>query len=306
MSTTALYYRHSGQCSSASLFATLAAGCLAALILGPIYAIIVFYMPIVYVNVLLTFGIGVLMGYIIKKVAMARHVRSLAMIVLIAAISALVAIYAAFVGWLLPVTQWTYFAYLPGDMLGVLEQVVEQGVWSLKGGTVKGTFLIIVWVCEALVILGATIYFAYEEIAKTPYCENCSQWLPLKTLVGPFEKIADPKALRADLEQGNFAALGNIKPLAADAGATEFADYELTDCPSCPDMAVVSIRNVTLVADKEGKITPKIQVLVDRLLIDHDSCELIKQLGPDQAATEASAAHAQAAEAAEESAEKAE
>lgn len=287
MSTAALYYRHSGRCTAPALFATLAAGCLSALVLGPIYAIIVFYMPIVYVNVLLTIGLGALLGVIIRKVAMAQHIRSLAMILLIAAVTACVTIYASFVGWLLPVAGWSYFFFTPTDVLDVLDQVAEVGVWSLKGDTVKGTFLIIIWIGEAVTILGGTMYFAYEEIAKTPYCEHCSQWLPVKTMVGPFEKVADAKALRADLEQGNFAALGAIKPLAPDAAATEFSDYELTDCPTCPDMAVVSIRNVLLVADKEGKITPKINVIVNRLLIDHDSCELIKQLGPQPEAAAA-------------------
>ena len=280
MSTQALYYRHSGQCTTPSLFSTLAIAVVAAVILGPIYGIIVYYMPLVYINALLTFGLGIVLGLIIKTTAMSKHIRSLPMVMLIALVAGLVAEYAAFVGWLLAVRQWSPLVVSPGQLFSDLEKVAEVGVWSFKSTTVKGGFLIGIWGIEAIVVVGATIYFAYDEISKTPYCETCLQWLPNKTMVGPFEKVSDPVGLRASLEQGEFGVLGNIKPLAADAGAAEFTDYELTDCPTCPDMAVVSIRNVTLVADKNGNVTPKIQAIVDRMLIDHDSCELIKQLGP--------------------------
>jgi len=280
MADATLYYRHSGKFSPAAVLLTLTVGIIAAIVLGALYGIIVYYMPIVYVNVLLTFGVGIAVGATVRKVAMAQQIRNVPLVLLLALICGLVAEYAAFIGWVAAVTSWNVILFNPQKLWIVLDAIAEQGVWSLKKSTVKGPFLVGIWIVEAIVVVGGSIYMVWVEVANTPFCEKCAGWLTEKSLVGPFRTIANTDQLKADLEEGNFAALGDISPLKKDDPISRFAEYELTDCPTCAEMAVVTIRNVTLTADKEGKVTRKETNIIKRLLIDKASCDLIKELGP--------------------------
>ncbi len=280
MSDAALYYRHSGRFTPAAVLFTLLIGLAVAALGGALYGVIVYYMPIVYINVLLTIGLGVGLGMFVGKLAMARHVRNVPVVLFLGVLCGIVAEYAAFVGWVYVVTSRQVLALNPAELFLILEAIAETGVWSLKKTTVNGGFLISIWGIEALVIIGGAVRLAYSEIARTPYCETCARWLKETTVIGPYRPVHDAAGLKASLEQGDFAVLGNIAPLKQDDPIDRFAEYELIDCPTCDEMAVVTIRNVTLTADKEGKITRKDANIIDRLLIDKASCDLIKELAP--------------------------
>lgn len=280
MSDTALYYRHSGRFTPAAVIFTLLIGLVVAIVSGALYGVIVYYMPIVYVNVLLTFGVGIGLGMIVGKMAMAQHIRNVPVVLFLALLCGIVAEYAAFVSWVYVVTSQQVLVLNPSELLLILEAIAETGVWSLKNSTVKGGFLIGIWCIEALVIIGGTVQLAYSGIARTPYCEACARWLKETAIVGPFHPVKEADQLKSSLEQGDFAALGSIAPLGPEDPVNHFAEYELIDCPTCDEMAVVTVRNVTLTADKEGKITRKDVNIIDRLLIDKASCDLIKELGP--------------------------
>ncbi len=290
MSDTALYYRHSGRFSPVSLLITAAVGVIGAMVLGFAYGVIVFYMPIVYINALLTVGLGAGLGVLVRTIAMSMSVRNVPVVLLVAIITGLVAEYAAFVGWVAAVAQWNVVIINPGTLMPVLEALAEQGVWSMKGSTVKGAFLVGIWIIEGLVIIGTTLYFARDVLHRTPYCESCNRWLRDVSLVGPFKPVADGASLRTSLEQGDFAALGEVKPLDAEEPNDYFAEYELINCPSCDEMAVVTIRNVRLVVDGEGKLTRTVTPIVNQLKIDRTSSDLIKELGPGNEPAAAAAA----------------
>jgi len=292
MSETSIYYRHSGAFAPLSLVATMAVSIIVAVVAGVLYGIVVYYMPIIYINVILCIGMGVGLGYLVRWLAMKQHIRNVPVIMLTGLVAGLAAEYAAFVGWLMPVTDWTEVIIEPRDLSVTLHLAADQGVWGFsKGAPVSGVMLYLFWLAEGLVIVGAATKFAVADLRTTPYCENCGRWLTEQTLIGPFEPIADVQAMRGSLERGDFAVIGDVKSLTAPSADGRFAEFELRDCPTCDEMAVMTVRNVTITVDKEGKATRSDTPIVQCLLIDKPSCELIKQLTPqpEAATTEAAA-----------------
>lgn len=278
-----------------ALLAVLAAGLLVAVILGALYGVLDFYIPIIYLNIIMTVGVGAGVGYTLYRAARALRIRNPGLVLVLGAVCGLVADYVAFVTWLLPVFDWQVLLWHPVWVARALSAVAEIGVWGLsKGSTVSGGFLYTVWGVELLIIVGMAALLPYSFLRAMAYCEDCRQWVEDKTPVMPFEAITDAKAFRKSLEQGEFGVLGSIKPVAAEE--PNYAYLELSRCRGCDNLHLLTVRNVKTTFDKAGKATKNEEAVVENLLIDAESRELVLQLAPTSANSAVPAASAAAAE----------
>lgn len=285
MSSTDLYYRCSGRFPAHGLAVMLIGGLAAAGIAGAVYGVVTWYMPIIYVNVLLTLGLGLGCGWLVLKLGMAMHVRNTAAYLAVAFATALAAYYANWVSWIWAASGREDVVVLPTQIAAVMQIVYEQGAWSMgsSGEPVKGVFLGAIWVAEAAVVLGAPFKVVWR-IRDEPYCETTGAWVNEVSVIGPFTPIEEPDGWRRALEAGEFAKLGALRPLGGELGdGGVFAQIKLRHAGAPESLHVLTIANVTVHVDKEGKVKLKEKPVVRDMIIDHESHELINELAEELA-----------------------
>lgn len=284
MDTASLYYRPSGKLQPSAPVAILVGVGLVAAVLGFAYGLADFFVPFIYANILLCVGLGALTGVTIERLAIQTHVRNPGVAALFGVACGAAAIYAAWVGWLFALTDY-HLIWSPLDIAQLIPEIAEVGVWGLSSGSpVNGLPLYGIWLAEAGLILGFATVLPYTNLRKKAYCESCGEWLTDMTAVGPFEAVPDAKAFRTRLEQGEFAALGELKPI--DDAAPNYSMLDLWRCPRCDQLHLLTIRCATVTTDKQGKQQRQEQVVVRHMLIDRESRDLILELKPQTPADE--------------------
>ncbi len=142
MQSDELYYRQSGRFNSTAPLGILIPGVIVALIAGAVYGAAVFLIPFIYINFLLTFALGGVIGWVVYKLSVSQHVRNAKLALLFGFLAGLAAEYAAFVGWVFAISEWEYFAIWPADLWLAVTALGENGVWTLFGGDpVSGLWL---------------------------------------------------------------------------------------------------------------------------------------------------------------------
>lgn len=287
MTATDIYYKHSGKFNPGMWSAALALLVIAAVVVGAIYGAIVYYMPLVYVNGLLCVVFGVGMGFAVGKVAEWIHIRNNIVTVLTAVLVVLAAEYGAFVGWLFTVSQeyeqpLTIMQSLdPSILINKVTILASVGIWGLFGDEpVKGTLLYIIWLIEAAILLGGAVIIAYGVVVDEAYCENCKQWIKSGDSFGPFAYLANKDDVKNRLEQGDFSALEQMQAIDEANEPRQFSTLSLNRCSNCDNMYLLSIKNTTLKTNKEGKVEEDHDKVVQNMLIDGESNELIKAVLP--------------------------
>jgi hypothetical protein len=287
-------YRHSGAISPVGIFTASAAGIVTAAVLGIAYAFAVAYIPIVYVNALLTFGFGWLMGQAVGWGAKAGKIRNPFVATAYGFIAGAIGLYIAWgtdclarfvIPEALPVSYLE--AYQPDLLLFYIQAFYEQGLWSIKGGTVKGIPLAIVWAIEAIVIVGAATYYARAAIVHHPFCELCRHWTK-KTVGSRSLSLFGADELLKQLLDGDLTTLDKFN-LAQNEGTT--LRLNVATCPACDESCFLTIQQVTVTINKEGKPETKVEALVNNMLIAAEDIPLIQNAGriPEPPATEAEA-----------------
>ncbi len=141
----------------------------------------------------------------------------------------------------------------------------------------------LVWLVEFGIVLGCAAVFPYIRLKRLAYCERCSQWVTDAEHIGPFTPVRDPKALRQQLEAGEFVALEELQPTSDDAAAFTYLD--LHRCSSCETMHLLTMRSEQMVTNKKGKVEKQETVVLRHMFIDPESRLLIEQLAPESVAT---------------------
>lgn len=172
---------------------------LVAVLCGYLYAVIVTYMPIIYLNILLNVVFGVIIGFTVtylSKLALIRNTKARYLIGCLAGLSGVIA-------------QWWVYLFLittgkiplehtvsEGSFLiewGVLKEILNalytNGNWSLFGIDMNGPLLLSIWIGEALIIVVAPMLILYKN-PITPFSEKYMKWYPKVTLAQDFGYIS--------------------------------------------------------------------------------------------------------------------
>lgn len=282
---SSVYYRHSGRFSPLAPLVLLVGAALPAAVGGWLYGLADLWCPIIYLNFLMTLALGFGVGWLTLQLAKAARLRNASLAGLIGLLAGSVGLYAAWCGWLSGMLvrlfdrTWADAVWQPDRVLHGIQLFGEHGAWSVGSGSdpVSGLPLYGVWVMEAMIVVGAAAVVPYRELGKLAYCEPCGRWLSSRTVVGPFTKVADPKAIRTRLETGEFAVLGDLRP--ADDAADEFTQIDLWRCDGCDAMHLMTLRAVQMKPGKDGKLQRVDREVVRHLVIDRESRDLIASLG---------------------------
>ena len=153
-----------------SIIATLIAGILAAAAIGGIYGYIVAVNVYVYINVILPFATGALIGYVVALCAHRLGMTNKSILAGIALVCGLLCVYCLHVTWihtelkvLMGESKWILN---PIDMLAIMKLFASNGMWSFASITPIGWQLYVIWLIEAAIILWTCIGISLENPEK--------------------------------------------------------------------------------------------------------------------------------------------
>ncbi|MBC8085293.1 MAG: hypothetical protein H7Z21_19010 [Hymenobacter sp.] len=288
------YYQPSNRFSVGGLLLLLAGGGLTAALLAVAYVYAVWYIPFIYVNFLLTVGFGLILGMVLSGLVKAGKLRNPGLAGILALVVGLVASYLQWAVYLMLMyhttnvesfgrrlsvahtsfSAETLLALLaqPGTMLATMGAIAESGSWSLFGVTPSGVFLYVIWLVEALIIVGATVILARVQ-ADRPFSELAGEWAEEETLPTPVAYLDDPAAAKATLEAGDFSVLA---PRPADAPGHLFARLKLHCAPHDSECAFLSLENVKVETDDKGKTSETTTAVVEQLRVSAQRCQELR------------------------------
>jgi hypothetical protein len=276
-------YRHSGAISPIGIILAATAGIAAAVALGVVYAFAVVHIPFIYINALLTFCFGWLMGYAVGWGAKTGKIRNPFVATAYGFLIGLIGLYVAwgtdFLARVvipngLPIDYLA--AYKPAFLIEYIKQFYENGAWGLKhGGNVTGIALAAVWAVEATIIVGAATVFARQFIVHHPFCESCGRWTVIEPGKRPLSLIGAGESY-AQLMSGDLAALTKFN-LALNESL--FLQLDLASCPTCEESYFLTIQQVKHSLDKEGKLKVETTPLVRNMLIAAEDVPLVQNAG---------------------------
>ena len=280
------FYRHSGRFSVGGAALALLAGIAAALVLAFVYAYVLAYIPVVgYITFILAGGFGALVGLACGKLLEQGHVRNTPLSLLVTGVATVAAFYVSWVVWIhaiagradveIPMVE---LGTKPAILWEVVTAVNESGAWSLKGWTPTGTILWILWILEAGLIFVPAFLVAHHVVGRRAYCESCGKWC--RDDIGAVQlEPAQPAELRQRLESNDFAALSALPNRQVTTAVWTRVDLHVCPSAQCGKTNAVTVSHVSTTVDRKGQPSEKVEALVDKLLIDRPTADLIRGLG---------------------------
>lgn len=253
MSTAPLeVYRHSGRFTPSGLVLPLVGAAAFAFPLGLVYSHLIGKIPFIYVNVLITLGYGLSLGWIARLFVRAGRVRNPAMALLIGGLGGLLGLYFNWSGHLRVIFQGGPWLYGPEEILNVIPFLYGHGSWGLKsGGNVTGAALAAIWSLEAVIIVGAAAFLPWRFVARTPFSEADQAWLDQRLVIDTLQAITDPAA-RAAVATGDLAPLASLPARAEDDA--QFTRLVVRRHPTASALCTLRVQDVHLTWDANNRV----------------------------------------------------
>jgi hypothetical protein len=281
------YYQPSGKFSPVS-FVWLALLSVTVLpLLGLIYSYAIWYIPFIYINFFVTVIFGALAGFAVNYFVIGwAKVRNPKLALLFGVLAGLAALYFSWVVWLdlamnmgenygserigitvsnIKLTEVLQLAFDPAMVVKLAALINLSGTWGIRGATVSGVFLAIIWGLEAAIVVFVPALLTVGR-AKKPFCEETNVWASEKELPA-IEYIEDAQALKASLESGNCAILREI----GKAQSTEDKHSLFTLYYTPAETYFLSITNKLPKVDSKGKTSFDSQELVEYVMINRET-----------------------------------
>jgi len=247
------YYVPSGKFSASAFMFWAIFGAIWFPLGGFLYALGIIYIPFIYILFLLTGIFGVTIGLVMQFAMMLGKVRNPLLGLGLGIVGGLIALYIHWAVWLTSVggqelSLAVELGLNPMFMFDVISEVNQTGTWGVSSGAVSGIFLTIVWVIEALVIVGAAAYFPYSQ-ACTPFSERANDWFKEKTLP-ILSYIEDKASFVSKLEQGRSDVFDSLTYLSeGNQNHSVFTLYEIEK-----DDCYISVVNKVMKVEKDGDV----------------------------------------------------
>jgi hypothetical protein len=290
------YYQHSGRFEPTGPVLMALLGAAGAVVLGTAYGPLIFINPFIYVSALGTVGFGIGVGYMVGLGARWGHVRSMAIVNVLAVCAALLANYAGWVSWIYALSEWEALIFSPKILIEVIQAVAKEGAWSIGSGDapVTGIALYAIWLVEAALIIGACVWWARKTIMHLPFCETCKAWVTKAEALPKFAYLLGASKLTEQLENDDLSGLGELQ--LAERSTMRYSLVELLSCRACDKMHLLNIKNIMIAVDEKGKRSKTEDYIVQNLILPEEAYIALKTHG-DNLKKEQSAAIAAKAQA---------
>lgn len=272
-------YSHSGTVPIGGALAAIVAGGLVATIAGVIYAYAFYWIPIVYLNFLITLVFGGVIGGSVAIAARFGKIRNNWVVAGIALVMTLWGLYVYWGAYLLALAgigDVGLSAFNPLVILGFAGALFEKGSWGIgKGEPITGWFLVLFWVAEIGTILVVSLTASMIH-ASVPFCESCDEWADQEKGVARLDATGDEPAWQQVLG-GDLPALAEFSP--AHGLAPQFVRLDLARCPRCEESRFLTINKVQMVVDKNGNPTEKEEQLITNAMITPEQYAVVETCG---------------------------
>src|SRR5207237_5803736 len=151
----------------------------------------------------------------------------------------------------------------PHALWTLIVKINELGAWTMFGSTVSGVMLWIIWLIEAVVILGVTAALAHSGINEQPFCERCERWCETAKNVLR-TKSADASEVRQQLTNHNLQFLEKLGGV--EQNAPQWLRIDVDSCGRCHMTNALTARSVRIEV-KKGKASEKTSDLMSKFLI---------------------------------------
>lgn len=275
--TNDVCYRPSRQFTLTGSLVMLVAGGIAAVILGYLYAYLILWNPLIYINILAAVFFGGLLGAAATIGVRFGKVRWPMVAFTNGLIVGVIGLYVSWVVWLHALAGRTgvpgVWPFDPSEIVEYMKQISVTGVWSLRGSTPTGGVLYLVWGIEALIIvLGCALVCAGS--AGDPFCEDCETWTEDTNINKvPFGLAENVDQLRTALEAGDVESLTHL-PLPSEAGMSQVS---LSACAGCRALGFLTVEQV-LIKGSGKKAQAKRSKVVEHLILDEEKIERLRKV----------------------------
>ncbi len=221
MQNQSLFYKESGNVNIVGLAISYFTCLLFTMFLGYGYSILTSVIPIIYVNFLLTFILGISLAYLVKILVKLTHNRHRKSQIILAIITGLMANYFQWTTYVLYVYmgslpslneyfQNLYWIIIPNGLIQNIISINKIGMWSVFGISFSGSILTIVWILEA-VIIGLIPVVSIIKSNIFPYSEKQNRWYPKFILCKDFESISMVDRLIKSLNKEPVKAIEELQ-----------------------------------------------------------------------------------------------
>jgi uncharacterized membrane protein YedE/YeeE len=216
-------YKPSGKVSPVSVALLLGTGLFVTPLLGLVYVLIQDFMPLIYLNFLLTIGFGFALSYVTGyAVIKPGKVRNPYIAIAFSLVGVAIAGYIHWGIWLnfmldrsdVSITNIAFLLTNPDVMVDYIKIINQEGIWSVgkvgrEGSAVNGDMLSFIWISEAVIIGGLATKVPYK-LSRQPYCETHNKWFE-KSELEPLNLIEQPEELLQKIEANDATAFNALE-----------------------------------------------------------------------------------------------
>ena len=260
--------------------------------LAGLYELLLYFIPFIFLNLLLAVGFGVAMGVPVLWAIEAAHCRNRGVALGVALLLGVGGLAASY-GWGYRRALSQLASKDPGTSLSQaaqelgfgdwLQERINDG-WYIKKNPITGAGVLAVWGIEAVIVLGILL-IGTGGGGRAPYCERCRQWTRSQTarLPGIGWRRVQPM-----LERGDLAGVLSLTSDRESDSVTML--LERTSCPQCGESAYLSITDISFPVKKGKAKKLRTSMLTHAELTPELNALYVQNFGPLQAGT-ASATH---------------
>lgn len=270
------YYEHSGTVGVAGIIYMVLLGAVGAVVLGAIYGYAIYYIPLIYLNFIITIGFGWGVGFLVGKGGKAGKVRNSKALLLLGLVLGLFAEYTGWVSWIYAYTDQQTLVLSPLVILDFAGAISQGGIWSIFGWTPTGVALYLFWLTEAAIIVGASALVAWAELSSTPFCEKCDKWIEEEEILSPLDPVGDQNELKSQLELGDYTLLKTLKIKGPESDGNNYTKVTLLHCPECRQNCFLTVKSVMVTFDSDNEENTTEIDVVENLIITPDHHSMLK------------------------------
>lgn len=288
------YYKPSGKFSPSFILFFLLVSFIAFPLLGLIYAYCIWYIPFIYINFFITLGFGFLVALCVNKVVIRKgKVRNPILALFIGFFAGIVALYFHWSVWIdlvinagesygserigvtvsnIEFLQVFSLIFQPSMVFEYIGMVNEFGTWGIRGATVSGAFLWVIWAIEFVVVVGVSSFLPYLE-SKKPFSESTNSWYEEITLPA-LSFIENKEQLIADITSNNHSGFDFLNK---EVNKESDSHSIFTLYKSKSGKNYLTIDNKTSSFDSKGKVEFKSDEFVEYILIDGQLSKILSE-----------------------------
>lgn len=250
------------------------------LLLGLLYAVIIFYNPIIYLSALafagFCFVLGIATNFTIEK----SKCRNRWIALLLGLTLGCGAVYISYVFLISNLANFSLveLAMSPLALWDMVQMLGERGYYSISEGEVSGTFLWIIWGIEAAGLIGVPVMLSWSEVSSRVFCEDCDSWAEEDKNVAQFVH-GDEESLKSKFLAQDLSFFDESKPLSQNSLLFYSIDEEL--CRKCNNLFALSLRRNEL-SISDDKVSNSVSTIFEDLLISKATHEKLGRIDEER------------------------